>query len=150
MLRSFSRVLKHGKTPAPVGVSFAKRGLQGLVVGVPKETLDGEERVAMTPTLAAKLIKNGATVKIQEGAGMGSGYADELYKAAGAEVVPKSEAFKAEVVLKVRPPSMDEAKLIENRNLMSIVQPRVNTELVDQLIKQSKEMILINKFLKCI
>ena len=82
MLRSFSRVVKVGHCPH-LTTPFAKRGLQGLVVGVPKESLPGEERVAMNPTLAAKLIKNGATVKIQEGAGLGSGYSDELYKQLG-------------------------------------------------------------------
>ena len=40
-----------------------------------------------TPLLTQKLIKNGATVKIQEGAGLGSGYSDAQYKAAGAEIV---------------------------------------------------------------
>lgn len=128
--------------------AVVKRGLKGLVVGVPKETLPGEERVAMTPLLTAKLIKNGATVKIQEGAGLGSGYSDAQYKEAGAEIVKAADAFKAEMVLKVRPPTSDEAKLIENRNLMSIVQPRVNTDLVDQLVKQKATVFSMDTLLR--
>lgn len=150
MYRSFSRsTVALSRTLGHQGQgSVVKRGLKGLVVGVPKETLPGEERVAMTPLLTAKLIKNGATVKIQEGAGLGSGYSDAQYKEAGAEIVKGADAFKAEMVLKVRPPTMDEAKLIENRNLMSIVQPRVNTELVDQLIKQKATVFSMDTLLR--
>jgi NAD(P) transhydrogenase len=161
MYRTFSKVpgaLRKGFTAQiggtkslrkTVGTQYvAQRGLQGLVVGVPKETLAGEERVAMTPLLAAKLIKNGASVKIQEGAGLGSGFSDLQYKEAGAEIVKGTDAYKAEVVLKVRPPTLDEAKLVENRNLMSIVQPHINTELVDQLAKQKASVFSMDTLLR--
>jgi alanine dehydrogenase len=64
--------------------SFAsQRGLQGLVVGVPKETTPEEFRVAITPANVTKLKKAGALVQIETSAGVGSGFTDDMYKAAG-------------------------------------------------------------------
>lgn len=87
-----------------------QRNLQGLVVGIPKESLEGEHRVALTPVNVTKLVKAGATVKIESGAGMGSGFADEQYKAAGALLVDGNEAWKSELV----------AKVFSNRNTRQI------------------------------
>ena len=61
----------------------SKRGLQGLVVGVPKEITAEEERIAITPANVIKLKKSGATVKVESGAGAGSGFTDEMYADAG-------------------------------------------------------------------
>ncbi len=107
-------------------MSMQSRSLQGLVVGVPKESFEGERRVAIAPVHVAKLKKAGATVNIEAGAGAGSGYFDEIYVKAGANMVSSDEAWKAQVVAKVRPPTFEEAKRIGNRALVSIVQPRQN------------------------
>jgi NAD(P) transhydrogenase len=125
-----------------------KRDLQGLVVGVPKESLEGEQRVAIVPGNVTKLKKAGATIKIETGAGLGSGFTDEQYKAAGAEVVPGSEAWKAQLVAKVRPPTAEEAAKIENRNILSIIQPRVNTQLLDQLVQQKATVFSLDSLLR--
>lgn len=125
-----------------------QRNLQGLVVGIPKESLEGEHRVALTPVNVTKLVKAGATVKIESGAGMGSGFADEQYKAAGALLVDRNEAWKSELVAKVRPPTADEAKKIESRNIVSIIQPRVNTDLMEQLVKQKATVFSLDSLLR--
>lgn len=124
------------------------RGLQGLVVGVAKETTPGEERVALTPPHVAKLKKAGAIVKVEVGAGLGSGFTDVQYKTAGAELVSGADAWKAEVVTKVLPPTLDEAKRIEGRSIMSIIQPRVNTSLLDQLVKQKAQVFSMDSLLR--
>ena len=124
------------------------RTLQGLVVGVPKESIEGEGRVALTPVHVAKLKKAGATVKIEKDAGLGSGFTDAEYTAAGAEVVNASDAFKCQIVAKILPPNSLEASLIENRNLMSIVQPRQNTDLMDQLMKQKASVFSMDSLLR--
>ena len=124
------------------------RALQGLVVGVPKESFEGEERVALTPVHVTKLKKAGAHVKIEKNAGLGSGFTDAEYSAAGADIVNNGEAFKCQVVAKIRPPSSQEASLIENRNLMSIVQPRQNTDLMDQLMKQKATVFSMDSLLR--
>ena len=124
------------------------RGLQGLSVGVPKESLDGEYRVALTPPNVVKLKKAGAIVKIETGAGLGSGFTDIQYKNAGAEIVPAADAWKAEVVAKVRPPTLDEAKRIENRNILSIIQPKVNVDLYNQLLSQKATIFSLDTLLR--
>lgn len=106
--------------------SVQSRNLQGLVVGVPKESFEGERRVAIAPVHVAKLKKAGATVNIEAGAGVGSGYFDEVYAKAGANLVSSDEAWKAQVVAKVRPPTSEEATKIGNRAIVSIIQPRQN------------------------
>ena len=124
------------------------RGLQGLVVGVPKESLEGEHRVAVVPGNVIKLKKAGATVKIESGAGAMSGFTDDLYKAAGAEIVPAADAWKSQIVAKVRPPTAEEAARIENRAIVSIIQPRVNTDLMSQFIKQKTTVFSLDSLLR--
>jgi len=129
-------------------LNVLSRKLQGLVVGVPKESLPGEERVAMAPVHVTKLTKAGAVIKIQKDAGVGSGYSNELYEKAGAKVVSAEEAWKSAVVAKVRPPTTEEAKLIENRSIISIIQPRINTELMDQLMAQKATVFSLDSLLR--
>ena len=147
MLRLASSAFKRsGRSQQLIGHS--KRNLQGLVVGVPKETLPGEERVAMTPSLVTKLKKQGASINIEKGAGLGSGFTDAQYATAGAELVDQAGAYKSEVVCKVRPPTLEEAAMVEDRNIMSIIQPRINTELMDQLCKQKATVFSMDSLLR--
>ena len=122
MFRSVLKVNPKKVQLAPV----QSRGLKGLVVGVPKESFEGERRVAIAPVHVSKLTKAGATVNIEAGAGAGSGYFDEVYKKAGANLVSSDEAWKAQVVAKIRPPTLEEAKRIGDRAVVSIIQPRQN------------------------
>ena len=78
------------------------RQLNGLVIGVPKETLPGEARVALTPAHVIKLKKAGAKVRVQSGAGVLSGFQDASYKEAGAEIIDEPEVWKSQVVTKVK------------------------------------------------
>jgi len=113
-----------------------RRKLTNLVLGVPKESLEGEHRVALTPVHVSKLKKAGATIQIEKDAGLGSGFTDELYVKAGATLVDSASAWKSPLICKVRPPTLEEAKKIENRSVMSVIQPRVNTELMNALLAQ--------------
>ena len=77
-----------------------------MIVGVPKEIKNNENRVALTPAGAKELIKRGHTVYLQTSAGTGSGFLDEEYESAGAQVLPTIEATYeiAEMILKVKEP----------------------------------------------
>ncbi len=80
-----------------------------MLIGVPKEVKDQEYRVAMTPGGVRQLVEYGHGVVIQSGAGLGSGFSDEQYRSEGAEIVPTSaEAWKAELVVKVKEPQPQE------------------------------------------
>jgi NAD(P) transhydrogenase subunit alpha len=73
-----------------------------VIVGVPKESFAGEQRVAVVPTAVTHLKKGGFEVRIERGAGEASGFLDADYQEAGAAVVSREEAFGGEAVLQVR------------------------------------------------
>lgn len=137
-----------GASLLPNHALVAVRTLTGLIVGVPKESIVDECRVALTPQNVIKLKKAGAVVKIQEGAGEASGFTDILYKSAGAEIVSESEVWKSQVVAKVRPPNPEEASKIEDRVLVSIIQPKSNAPLVEQLTKQNSTVLSLDSLLR--
>lgn len=86
-----------------------------MIIGVPKEIKNNENRVAMTPAGVAELVHNGHTVYVQHTAGKGSGFADDEYIAAGAQILPTIEAVYdiAEMIVKVKEPIEPEYKLIK-------------------------------------
>ncbi len=77
-----------------------------MIVGVPKEIKTAENRVALVPAGAEALAGDGHTVLVEQGAGLGSGFADEAYTAAGAELARSAADVwaKAELILKVKEP----------------------------------------------
>ena len=79
-------------------------------LGIPKESLPGETRVAATPETVKKFIAAGHQVTIAQGAGLGANFTDEAYTAMGAKIASQADALGADLVLKVRIPSDDEAK----------------------------------------
>ena len=84
-----------------------------MLIGVPLETVAGETRVAVTPETAKKLKAQGHAIKVQSGAGIAASATDEAYLAAGAEITDRSGAFAADLILKVRSPSLDELVLVK-------------------------------------
>lgn len=85
-----------------------------MVIGVPKEIKNNENRVGMTPAGVAELIKHGHTVYVQQTAGANSGFTDEDYVNAGARMLPTIEEVyaAAEMIVKVKEPIAPEYKLI--------------------------------------
>lgn len=79
-----------------------------MKIGVPKEIKDNENRIALTPAGARALVQAGHAVVVQAGGGLGSGFADSEYQAAGATLVTAPEAWDAELVLKVKEPLASE------------------------------------------
>ena len=85
-----------------------------MKVGVPKEIKNNECRVGMTPAGVAELVKHGHTVFVQNTAGIGSGFADEMYAEAGAVILPDMESVyrEAEMIVKVKEPIEPEYSLV--------------------------------------
>lgn len=118
-----------------------------MLIGVPKETAAGEKRVATVPDVVEKLRKLGFAVAVETGAGDAANFADDTYRAAGAEVVTSAaELFaKADIVFKVRPPSADEAALLrEGTVLIGFVWPAQNPELMQQLQARRATVLAID------
>lgn len=91
-----------------------------MIIGVPKEIKNNENRVALTPAGAKELVKRGHTVYVQHTAGEGSGFPDEAYAEAGATILPTIEATYeiAEMIMKVKEPIEPEYKLIKEDQLL--------------------------------
>ncbi|PTN08656.1 alanine dehydrogenase [Mangrovibacterium marinum] len=91
-----------------------------MIIGVPKEIKNNENRVALTPAGVAELIKNGHKVYVQETAGTGSGFADEAYLAVGAQMLPTIEQVYAiaEMIIKVKEPIEPEYNLIRKGQIL--------------------------------
>jgi len=71
-------------------------------VGIPKESIPGETRVALIPAGAATLTKAGLQVAVESGAGLAAGFTDAAYTAQGASVVSRADALGADILLQVR------------------------------------------------
>lgn len=91
-----------------------------MKIGVPKEIKNNESRVALTPAGAYELIKNQHIVFVEAGAGLGSGFADEDYAAAGALIVQSAEEVYAisDMIVKVKEPIAQEYPLIRKGQIV--------------------------------
>ncbi|WP_264565240.1 alanine dehydrogenase [Flavobacterium sp. N3904] len=91
-----------------------------MIIGVPKEIKNNENRVALTPAGVAEMKNNGHSVYVQATAGEGSGFADEEYAAAGAIILPTIEEVYsiAEMIIKVKEPIASEYPLIKKDQLL--------------------------------
>lgn len=84
-----------------------------MQLGIPKESLPGETRVAATPETVKKFVTQGHQVTVAEGAGHGANFPDDAYVSAGATIGSQQQALGADMVLKVRIPSAEEAALMK-------------------------------------
>ena len=91
-----------------------------MIIGVPKEIKNNENRVALTPAGAKEFVKRGHTVYVQATAGLGSGFSDEEYEAAGATILPTIEEVYgiAEMIIKVKEPIEPEYKLVRKNQVL--------------------------------
>ena len=115
-----------------------------MKLGAPKEILEGENRVAVTPTSAKDLQKLGYECVIESGAGLAAGFADQLYADAGVTVVANAKALfdTADIVAKVRVPTEGEvAMLRKDQLLISFFNPGANAELIEQAANRGASVI---------
>ncbi|MGB3616587.1 MAG: alanine dehydrogenase, partial [Catalinimonas sp.] len=91
-----------------------------MIVGIPKEIKNNENRVAMTPGGAAELVKHGHTVLVQSQAGVGSGFPDGFYERAGARILyDMADVYaQAEMIVKVKEPIEAEYALVRPDQLV--------------------------------
>ncbi len=100
-------------------------------VGVPRESLPGERRVALVPDVVQRLAGSGFSVVVEAGAGTESGFSDEAYREAGAEI---GDPWSAEAVVKVRKPTDGEKeRLREGQVLIAFLEPLTDPQGVERL-----------------
>jgi NAD(P) transhydrogenase subunit alpha len=103
-------------------------------VGVPKESREGERRVALIPDVVRSLTEGSVDVAVESGAGEGSGHPDPEYSDAGASVGSSEDAWGADVVVKVAVPTLDEiARLHSGQALIGHLAPLTSGETTKSL-----------------
>jgi H+-translocating NAD(P) transhydrogenase subunit alpha len=116
-------------------------------LGVPKESLEGERRVAATPESVKKLRASGFEIDVERGAGAESGYSDEAYETAGAALVDTKTVWtESDLVMKVRPPTASEIALLkEHAILVSLLQPERDDNIVERLVARKASAIALER-----
>jgi H+-translocating NAD(P) transhydrogenase subunit alpha len=117
------------------------------LIGVPKETAAGEKRVATVPDVVEKLVKLGFAVAVESGAGDAANFADDTYRAVGAQIVPSAAELwgQSDIVFKVRPPSLQEVGLMrEGGTLIGFIWPAQNSDLMQQLAAKKATVLAID------
>ena len=101
-----------------------------LFIGIPKEISFQENRVALVPDAVALLVNNGHQVVVESNAGKMANFQDNDYSEAGAQIVyTPEEVYKADIILKVAPPSLQEIEMMQPRQtLFSALQMTVQPE----------------------
>ena len=101
-----------------------------MIIGLPKETLPGETRIALLPAEIKRLTSDILSFQLETGAGLGAYFSDESYLESGAEVI--SDVYShSDVIIRINPPETDEVcKLKEGACLVSLLNPFMNHDLV--------------------
>ncbi|WP_322070402.1 Re/Si-specific NAD(P)(+) transhydrogenase subunit alpha [Paraburkholderia bannensis] len=118
-----------------------------MTVAIPREIFEGERRVAATPESVAHLLKLGYVVEVQAGAGESASFSDEAYRAAGACIVEDALELwsSADIVLKVRPPSIDEAQHLKpGATLIGFIWPAQQGALLDALAARGATVLAVD------
>ena len=109
-----------------------------MKIGIPKETLQGETRVALIPSLIPPLVRDKHEVLVEHGAGVPAGHSDEAYEKTGARIKPDADAMyhEADIVFKVQPPKNDAGHLREGSSYIGFFAPLANPELVQTFLRR--------------
>ena len=105
-----------------------------MLIGVPRERLDNESRVAATPKTVQQILKLGFDVIVEHDAGFKASFEDQAFVAAGAKVGDAVQVWQADIIFKVNAPTDDEIALIkEGATLVSFIWPAQNPQLMEKL-----------------
>ncbi|MEI6858714.1 MAG: Re/Si-specific NAD(P)(+) transhydrogenase subunit alpha [Shewanella sp.] len=122
-----------------------------MKIGIPREILAQESRVAATPATVIQLKKLGFSVVVQNGAGELANFKDEAYREAGAEIVSLEDAFQADLILKVNAPTInsdtgvDEVDLLKSgATVASFVWPAQNPDLLEKFKAKSINLLAMD------
>src|SRR3954463_64670 len=117
------------------------------LIGVPRESAAGEKRVATVPEVVEKLVKLGFRVAVQSGAGDAANFADDTYRAAGAEIGAEAASLwaRADIIFKVRAPSAEEVQMLRpGTQLVSFIWPAQNPQLMEALAARQATVLAMD------
>ena len=137
-LVTFNELAKEAFAMQPLEMAAPiKKNHSSLFIGIPKEITSQENRVPLSPSAIEYLVQNGHEIVIESKAGYASNFSDERFSEAGARIAhTHEEIFKADVILKIEPPTDAEIELMRpDQILLSALQ-------LDQI-----DPILLNKLI---
>jgi len=135
-MKSISTQFTPETLEAPVRVG--RKG-KHITIGVPKDLSHLEKRVPLTPSAVSVLVNNGHHILFESGAGAESHFYNHEYSEAGAEILnDKKDIYKADIVVKMAPPSLDDIALMKTeQTLLSPVQiPTLTVEILQGMMKK--------------
>lgn len=117
-----------------------------MKLGIPRETVAGERRVATTPDIAKKLIAKGFEVLLESGAGVAAHYPDAAYAEVGVQLVEREACFAVDIVLKVRRPSEDEAAAVRSDSTyISLVEACGDDPLLGRMAEKGVQVLAMER-----
>lgn len=121
-----------------------------LFIGIPRETSFQENRIPLVPESVNVLVSRGHRILLETGAGTGANYTDSDYSEAGAQIAYSTEdVYKADLIMKVAPPSMDELNFFHDKqSLMSVLQLGMHQENFMQTLSGKKMTALAFEYLQ--
>jgi NAD(P) transhydrogenase alpha subunit len=135
-LINFNTYAYDWKTPVPY---------KDISIGVVKENVAFENRVAQSPESIAMLVKAGFTVYIQQEAGISAGFQDDDYIKYGGRIVDHMKVWESDIVVKVQPPTDSELLLLGGRTLISFVYPAQNQVILDLVQKHKGTLFAMDQ-----
>lgn len=127
-----------------------KKSRNSFFVGLPREVSLQENRISLTPDAVALLVNNGHEVWVETKAGIGSKFTDQQYSEAGAKIVySPQEVYKADVILKIEPPTIEEIELMHpGQTVISALQlGNLKSDLLQALLRK-KVIALAYEFIE--
>lgn len=116
-----------------------------MQIGVPRELIAGETRVAASPNSVVQLLKLGFDVQVEAGAGSKASFSDNAFVEAGATIASVEEIWKNKLILKVNAPTDEEIALLEEgTTLISFIWPAQNPELMEKLTSKKINVLAMD------
>ena len=122
-----------------------------MKLGIVNETRPEERRVAASPAVVARCVKNGWEVAVERDAGARASYPDAQYEAAGAVIVDRAAAWQSDIVLKLRPPVIEPSgaceadQMREGATLISYIHPAENPDLLARLAARKLTVLAMDQ-----
>jgi alanine dehydrogenase len=116
-----------------------KKEKHAFFIGLPREISLQENRISLTPDAVAILVNNGHEIWVEAKAGLGSKFSDKDYSDAGAKIVySPQEVYKADVILKIEPPTLEEIEMMHpGQTLISAIQMgQMKVEVLQAMLKK--------------
>ena len=147
---SISPFYQLGKGFSPQEEKLAvEHKLRSITIGLPKESRIGENRLSLTPEAVELLVANGHNVLVEKEAGIKVNYPDLAFSEVGATICTAGEVYKAEIILKVSPPSLEEIELMaDGRTVISSFHQTLEAESILRAMQAKKITALSYELIK--